>query len=112
MREGSLVIEPRNSVINKEEVNADNWETNIGIVEGEGDGTMDLAQLRPTPEETHESVKLPADMEEVLTRSPERPPRLELTLKQSLIQSRLRNLARQTLISESRMVMKERMAYL
>ena len=33
------MVEPRSSVVNKEEVNADNWETNIGIIEGEGDGS-------------------------------------------------------------------------
>ena len=98
------MVEPRSSVINKEEVNADNWETNIGIIEGEGDGTMDLAQLRPIPKETAPSLKLPSNSGVILKESPERLPHFELSLKQSLIQSRLQTLSRQTLMSESRMV--------
>ena len=91
------MVEPRSSVVNKEEVNADNWETNIGIIEGEGDGTMDLAQFR---------LKLPSNSGAILKESPKRPPHIELSLKQSFIQSRLQHLSRQTIMSESRMVSK------
>ena len=42
----------------------------------------------------------------ILKESPKRPPHIELSLKQSFIQSRLQHLSRQTIMSESRMVSK------
>ena len=94
------MVEPRSSVIDKEEVNADNWETNIGLVEGEGDGTMDLAQLRPILKETESSLKLASDSGATVKESPEQQTHYNLSLKQSILQ----HLSRQTLMSESRMV--------
>lgn len=105
IREGSLIIEPRQSVVNNAEAKADTWEANTGAIESEGDPTMEFDVSTVPPPQSPPPLPLSNEPLPAVPSSPPRAKRPSLSLSQSLFHSFPRgNPQRQTLISESRLV--------
>lgn len=105
IREGSLIVEPRQSVVNKAETKADTWEANTGAIESEGDPTMEFDVSTVPPSQSPPPLPLSDEPLSAVPSSPQRKKRPSLSLSQSLLTSFPRgNPQRQTLISESRLV--------